>query len=243
MPIAESGMTVYWADGQKTTFNLLGDLQTARFPNTDEGFKDPATGQHVPGFFDWFGGNWATTPSDGRPGIRQRLIVDADTIPMVGRLLELMREGDNEWGVPPGPITDLMAHAAAAVRFPHGWQASSERAKYMPGSVATDKPRPGTGAVNAELETLRKALAGAKQEVQWLQVKLAEAMSNRDLAVKKVLSLEERQRILLSELETRAKGMKTAAGTKARGQYQQALLKAAIALEKTVADFREKAKA
>lgn len=238
MAIAESGMTVYWADGQKTTFNLLGDLQTARFPNTDEGFIDPVTQQRVPGFFDWFGGNWATPPADGRPGVRQSLIVDAETIGLVGRLLEEMRKGDNEWGVPPGPITDLMMHAAAATRFPHGWQASPERRKYMAGSVATDpKPKPpAPDPRDATIADLRTQLASA-------QGKLADAVKAKEDAQKADLLTRGRVTGLLSELETRAKGMKTAAGAKSGGKYAQALRQAAEGLEKTVADFREKAKA
>lgn len=252
--IAETGMTVYWKDGLRTTFNLLGDLQAARFPNTDEGFQDPKTGGYVPGFFDWFGKNWATPPADGRLGVRQSLIVDAETISNnVGRLLELMRDGvdmngkpipgpSNEWGVPPGPITPLMMHAAAATRFPSGWQASPERAKYMLGSLVTDRQRPGpTPTVNTELEALRSTLAAATREIEALGSRLVESEKNLDSAVKKVLSLEDRQRVLLSELDARAKGMRKAAGTTPKGQYQQALLKAAIALEKSVAEYREKA--
>jgi hypothetical protein len=249
MPIAETGMPVYWADGQRTTFNLLGDLQTARFPNTDEGFDASViggpTGQRVPGFFDWFGGNWATPPADGRPGIRQSLVVDSHTIQTVGRLLELMRDGDNEWDVPPGPITDLMMHAAAATRFPQGWQASRERAKYLPGSVATDKPRPGPapGGNARELDTLRAALAGTQQEAQTLQAKLAESIKARETAVRQYETIARKSDGLLSTLEARAKGMKTAAGARGGGKYAQALRAAAEGLEKTVADFRANEKA
>lgn len=207
MPIAESGQTVYWKDGQKTTFNLLGDLQTARFPNNDEAFIDPLTQQRVPGFFDWFGGNWATPPADGRPGIRQSLIVDADTIPMVGRLLDLMRQGDNEWGVPPGPITDLMIYAAAATRFPNGWQGSPERRKYMSGSVATD-PKPKPPAPDARDAT-----------IQDLRAKLAFAMKAREDAQKDELKLKSRLDALLADVKARAQGMLRFAGERGGGKY------------------------
>jgi hypothetical protein len=77
-----------------------------------------------------------------------------------------MRAGDNEWDVPPGVISDLQMHAAAAVRFPQGWAASDMRRKYLPGSVATDpKPKPEpppTGG--AEIEELRLKLAEAEKE-------------------------------------------------------------------------------
>lgn len=77
--------------------------------------------------------------------------------------------------------------------------------------------------------------------IQDLRAKLADAMKARETAEKNELVVRARVDFLLSELDARAKGMKTAAGTTVRGQYQQALLKAGIALEKAVAEFREKA--
>lgn len=255
MPIAETGMTVYWKDGARTAFNLLGDLQTARFPNTDEAVEiEAAPGQKVkvPGFFDWFGGNWATPPADGRPGVRQSLIVDSHSIQTVGVLLAKMREGDNEWGVPPGPITDLMMHAAAATRFPQGWAASDMRRKYLPGSVATDRPQPSgphdppiSGAearkLRQEIERVTREAGEYMAALTTAREKLAEAMATRDEAQKGQLTAVTKMHTLLRELEARAKGMKTAAGTSPRGVYQRALVKAAEGLEKTVAAYREKA--
>jgi hypothetical protein len=106
------------------------------------------------------------------------------------------------------------------------------------GTAGGVPPRPGSTTVNTELETLRTALAGAKQEAQALQVKLAESIKEREDVQKTTVRLRGRVDFLLSNLEARAKGMKTAAGTTPRGQYQRALVKAAEGLEKTVADFR-----
>jgi hypothetical protein len=106
------------------------------------------------------------------------------------------------------------------------------------GGVPPRPGSPGSGTINAELETLRTALAGAKQEAQTLQVKLAESIKERETATKEAQALKTRMANLLSTLEARARGMKTAAGTSPRGQYQRALVKAAEGLEKTVADFR-----
>jgi hypothetical protein len=211
MPIAKTGDVVYWKDGKRTSFTLLGDLQTARFPNTDEATSE--NGQKVPGFFDWFGINWATPPADGKPGVRQSLIIDAETIGNVTSLLKLMRDGvdmngnpapgpHNEWGVPSGPITSLMAHAAAATRFPNGWAGSGERRKYMFGSVPSDLPRPRpqepapqppTPQVptpqtpdprDQTIKELRAALEQANSDTEAIRTKLADAIAAREKAEK-----------------------------------------------------------
>lgn len=229
MPIAQTGDTVHWADGTKTPFTLLGDLQTARFPNTDESTTDPATGQKHPGFFDWFGGPvWSQAPADGKPGIRQSLIVDSETISSnVGRLLELMRDGIdfngkpvapplNEWGVPPGVITPLMAHAAAATRFESGWVASDIRKKYMPGSVASDpQPKP---------EPDKPTAPGTNQEAEELRKKLADALGRLEAEKQARASLKKGVESVLNVMETGSKKpFVSAVPDEGGGRYANAL--------------------
>ncbi len=216
MPIAETGMTVYWADGKRTTFTLLGDLQTSRFPNTD------------PEFFKWFGENWVVRPdpANGQRGIRQSLIVDAETISNnVGRLLELMREGDNEWQIPPGPISDLQMHAAAAVRFPQGWAGSAERRKYLPGSVASDpKPKPpAEDPRDATIKELRAALESANAETASLRTKLADSIAAKEKAEK-----------VPAAVRVEVQRGRSTLGAKPAGKWWQEMKKALDSISKVV---------
>jgi hypothetical protein len=154
-----------------------------------------------------------------------------------GCLMRAIEDPNNPWGVTaddmaPGRV-DLTLLDFLAIYGRAGL--NDAMAKY--GSGPGQPGQPGGGG---DLEQLRK--------------KLADALAARDKAVAEARASAESLNPLRTELATAKKnladalaevaasaaGMKRAAGTKPRGQYQQALAKSAEGLEKLVAAYRQK---
>lgn len=175
-------------------------------------------------------------------------------------LMRASLDPNNPWGITPDDVSERVVGGVRMIDWTlidflaiYGRQGLREAMKrYGSGSEKPAQPGPAaptTGAdPGAEARTLRLEIQRVTREageymtaLTAAREKLTEAMAEREAARQRLDSYAGKILGLLSELDARAKGMKKAAGTKPKGVYQQALVKAAEGLEKTIAAYREKA--